>query len=55
MHVYINLPVADLDRSRRFFSGLGFEFDDRFSDPTALAMPISDTCFAMLLTRDARA
>lgn len=50
MNVYINLPVADLDRSRAFFGGLGFEFNDQFSDDTALAMRISDTCFAMLLT-----
>lgn len=50
MNVYINLPVADLDRSRHFFGGLGFDFNDQFSDVTALAMRISDTCFAMLLT-----
>ncbi|MEC5324283.1 VOC family protein [Aurantimonas sp. A3-2-R12] len=52
MNVYINLPVADLVRSRRFFSVLGFEFNDQFSDATALAMRISDTCFAMLLTHE---
>ncbi|MCP3053766.1 VOC family protein [Aurantimonas marianensis] len=52
MHVYINLPVADLDRSRRFFSGLGFDFNDKFSDHTGLAMRISDTCTAMLLTHE---
>ncbi len=50
MNVYINLPVADLDRSRRFFGRLGFEFDDQFSDDTGIAMRISDTCTAMLLT-----
>jgi len=50
MNVYINLPVGDLARSRAFFGGLGFEFTESFSDDTALAMKISDSCFAMLLT-----
>ncbi|MGD1880269.1 MAG: VOC family protein [Kiloniellaceae bacterium] len=50
MNVYINLPVADLARSRAFFGGLGFDFNPAFSDETALAMKISDSCFAMLLT-----
>jgi predicted lactoylglutathione lyase len=50
MNVYINLPVGDLARSRAFFGGLGFEFNETFSDETALAMKISDSCFAMLLT-----
>jgi len=50
--VYINLPVADLVRSRAFFEALSFSFNDRFSDSTALGMAISETCFAMLLTHD---
>ena len=52
MNVYINLPVADLERSRTFFGGLGFTFNDAFSDETALGMQISESCFAMLLTHD---
>jgi len=51
-NTYINLPVADLDRTRRFFSALGFTFDARSSDETALAMVISESCAAMLLTHD---
>lgn len=50
--VYINLPVADVKRSRDFFAKLGFGFDDRFSDETALAMNVSNTIHAMLLTRE---
>ena len=49
---YINLPVADLGRSRAFFEALGFAFDDRFSDDTALGMAINESCFAMLLTHE---
>lgn len=52
MNVYINLPVADLPRSRGFFSALGFGFNDYFSDDTGLAMVIGGGCHAMLLTRE---
>lgn len=52
MNVYINLPVADLARSRAFFAALGFAFDDRFSDDTAAAMVISEHAHAMLLTHE---
>ena len=30
-HTFINLPVKDLDETTKFFSQLGFEFDDDFS------------------------
>ncbi len=50
MNVYINLPVADLARTRAFFAALGFGFDDRFSDDTAIAMRIGEGATAMLLT-----
>ncbi len=50
--LYVNLPVANLERSRRFFEALGFAFDDRFCDDTAIGMEINDHAGAMLLTRD---
>ena len=52
MNVFINLAVADLARTRAFFSGLGFGFDDRFADENAIAMKISDAATAMLLRRE---
>ena len=52
MNLYINLPVADLARSRAFFGRLGFEFNEAFSDATALAMRISDSVSAILLTHE---
>ncbi len=50
MRVYVNLPVADLDRSREYFESMGFVVDDQFSDDTALALKISEGIHAMLLT-----
>ena len=52
MNTHINLPVADLARSRAFFEALGFSFNDAWSDDTALSMPIGESSFAMLLTHE---
>lgn len=49
--IFVNLPVADLDRSVEFFTKLGFAFDARFTDETATCMILSDEAFVMLLQR----
>lgn len=30
--IYVNLPVKDLDKTKEFFSKLGFTFNPKFSD-----------------------
>jgi predicted lactoylglutathione lyase len=50
--LFVNLAVAELDRSVDFFTKLGFEFDQRFTDETATCMVVSDEAFVMLLVRD---
>lgn len=47
--IFVNLPIADVDRTRAFFSGLGYSFNEQFSDEKALCLVISDTIFAMLV------
>jgi predicted lactoylglutathione lyase len=47
--IFVNLPISDVDRSRAFYSGLGYTFNEQFSDDKALCMVISDTIFAMLV------
>jgi len=48
-HIILNLPVKDLDKSKAFFSALGFTFSDRFSGENAAFMNIvGDTIQAML-------
>ena len=49
-HVFINLPVADLERSVAFFTALGFEKNPQFSDHTAACMVVDQNIFVMLLT-----
>jgi uncharacterized protein len=48
--IYVNLPVKDLEASKRFFAELGFEFNPEFTDADAGCMVIDDNIFAMLLT-----
>ncbi len=47
--LFVNLPVADVERSRAFFQHLGFAFDERFCDGTAACMVVSDQAYVMLL------
>lgn len=49
--IILNLPVKDLEKSKAFFSALGFTFNDRFSGESAALMHIvGDTIQAMLAT-----
>lgn len=50
--IFVNLPVADLPRSIRFFTSLGFSFNPQWTDDTATCMIVGDNIFAMLLTRE---
>jgi predicted lactoylglutathione lyase len=48
--IFVNLPVRDLNRSKEFFTRLGFEFNPRFTDEKAACMVISEEAYVMLLT-----
>ena len=48
-HIFVNLPVKDLARSRSFFTSLGFEFNPAFSNDDGACMVIGENIFAMLL------
>lgn len=48
--IFINLPVADLPKSREFFKALGYTFNEEFCDDTAACVVISEHIYAMLLT-----
>lgn len=47
--IYVNLPVSDLDRSRQFFTALGFGFDPKFSNENAGCLRVGENIFVMLL------
>jgi hypothetical protein len=48
--IFVNLPVADLPRSRDFFKALGFSFNEQFCDDTAACVVVSEHIYTMLLT-----
>jgi hypothetical protein len=49
--IFVNLPIADIARSKAFFSALGFSFNPQFTNEQGACMVISDNIFAMLLAQ----
>jgi predicted lactoylglutathione lyase len=49
--IFVNLPIADMARSKAFFSALGFSFNPQFTNEQGACMVISDNIFAMLLAQ----
>jgi predicted lactoylglutathione lyase len=45
---FVNLPVKDLARTKEFFTGLGFGFNEQFGDENTACLVISDLAFVML-------
>jgi len=51
--IFVNLPVRDLDKTKAFFSSLGFSFNEQFTNEQAACMVISeDHSYVMLLVED---
>src|SRR5215207_6562168 len=48
--IFVNLPVADLERSKAFYEAVGFRNEPKFSNETAAMMVLSETISVMLLT-----
>ncbi|MDH6624153.1 putative lactoylglutathione lyase [Streptomyces sp. LBL] len=49
--IFVNLPVNDLDASKKFFTELGYSINPQFTNENAASVVISDTILAMLLTK----
>jgi predicted lactoylglutathione lyase len=49
--IFINLPVANLELSKRFYQALGLTNNPQYTDDTAACMVVSDTIYVMLLTK----
>jgi hypothetical protein len=50
--IFVNLPVADLQRATAFYEALGAHRNPQFSDDTASCIVFSETIFVMLMTHD---
>jgi uncharacterized protein len=49
--IFVNLPVEDLERSKRFYEALGARNEPKFSNEAAAMMVLSETINVMLLTK----
>lgn len=50
--VFINLPVADLQKAIAFYEATGATKNAQFSDETAACMVVSEAIYVMLLTHE---
>src|ERR1700759_2611457 len=50
--LFVNMPVADLERSKAFFAKIGFSYHPAFTDETAACMLVGEDAYVMLLTRE---
>lgn len=48
--LFVNMPVADLQKSVVFFEALGFAFNPQFTDATATCMLVGEDAYVMLLS-----
>lgn len=48
--IFVNLPVRNLEASKRFYTALGFTINPEFTDETAACVVISEAIYVMLLT-----
>lgn len=50
--IFVNLPVTDIPRSRRFYEALGCTINEQFSDASTACVVMSETIFFMVMTHD---
>jgi predicted lactoylglutathione lyase len=50
--IFPNLPVSDVTAARAFWSHLGFDFNEEFSNADAACLVINDQASVMLLRED---
>lgn len=48
-NIFVNLPVKDLEKSKAFFSQMGFSFNDQFTNENGACLVLGPNIYAMLL------
>lgn len=51
-NIFVNLPVRDLAASVRFFTHLGYSFNQQYTDDGATCMIVAENIFVMLLVEE---
>lgn len=50
--IFVNLPTTDLERSKAFYTGLGWKINPLFTDENAACVVVDTNIFFMILTRE---
>src|SRR3954454_15849569 len=50
--LFVNMPVADLERSKAFFAKLGFTYNPAFTGETAACMQVGEQALVMLASHE---
>ncbi|QKW09474.1 VOC family protein [Streptomyces sp. NA04227] len=50
--IFVNLPVKDVERSKKFFTALGYELNPQFTTDDCAYVIVSDTIGAMMLSHE---
>ena len=50
--IFVNLPTQDLERSKAFYTAIGWEINPVFTDENAACVVIDKNIFFMVLTRE---
>jgi predicted lactoylglutathione lyase len=50
--IFINIPVANLDKSKQFYEAMGFTLNPLFTDENQKCLIWSDSIYLMLQTRE---
>ena len=48
--IYVNLPVKDIQKTKEFWTNVGFTINEQFSDDKAVCVVMNDTIYVMFLT-----
>jgi len=49
-NIFVNLPIKNLEKTKEFFTKLGYSFNQQFSDDKAACLVIAENIYAMLIT-----
>lgn len=50
--IFVNFPTTDLERSKGFYTALGFSINPLFTDENAACVVLGDNLYFMVLTRE---
>ena len=50
--IFVNLPTTDLERSKAFYTSLGFTINPLFTDENAACVVLDENIYFMVLTRE---